>query len=524
MKKSVHSLKFGMLAVTVFALLLGIGAFFAIDYSADYWIENYYTAQEIKDERYNHYIENLQTYIVKNELSSEDTAEIAEWMKGNRNVYLFLYKDGRLLFDGSLEDALDHDRNPNKNPGASSDEKNDGAPSDGDDELPPADGDSDLPESGDADNIGEDEDAPEDEDSKEDSSGSNTEDSSNGGFRPGGITLDYPSREEIIQGAAEKDMLPLEVSDGLLFVRLVDFTEYVYYDLANIISIASGMCVAIFVLMLYFSRLTSRISRLAKDVSDVYENDMNKSIRTTDGADEFSRLTRNVEQMRSSMLESLKNEQAAIDANTELITSMSHDIRTPLTVLLGYLDIMKSHSDEPVMSEYIKASEVTAMRLKELSDDMFRYFLVFSKKSIDLSISDYEAKTFIEQLVSEHVLLMHEKGYEINIDVDSRLDDKISIRTDAGALMRVIDNLFSNLYKYADREREIRISAFASAKCLTLEITNYLPTSAVRAESNGIGLKTCKKICDVLSADFEYGFTDGERFFVKIKMPIKEAV
>ena len=65
-----------------------------------------------------------------------------------------------------------------------------------------------------------------------------------------------------------------------------------------------------------------------------------------EGYDEITALSRSVEQMRVSILAKIESERKAIEANSELITSMSHDIRTPLTVLLGYIDMMKERSED----------------------------------------------------------------------------------------------------------------------------------------------------------------------------------
>ena len=91
------------------------------------------------------------------------------------------------------------------------------------------------------------------------------------------------------------------------------------------------------------------------------------------------------------MLENLEKEHAALEANKELITAMSHDIRTPLTVLLGYIDIMKLNAPEgDDMRQYIEASERTALRLKKMSDDMFGYFLVYGG-GIEVEVEECDA-------------------------------------------------------------------------------------------------------------------------------------
>jgi signal transduction histidine kinase len=279
--------------------------------------------------------------------------------------------------------------------------------------------------------------------------------------------------------------------------------------------------------MLYFHNITSKISRLAQDVSTVYEVDMNTQIRTGKGNDELSGLTRNVERMRSTMLESLENEKAALNANSELITSMSHDIRTPLTVLLGYIDIMKTRECDDVMKEYLRASESTAMRLKELSDDLFRYFLVFGG-DLTPELADYDVKTLMDQLLTEHILLLGERGYKVSLHTSKSLCEGLAVTTDAPKLMRVVDNLFSNIYKYADIERPITVAAgMTAAGKVRVAIKNFVGEGTDIKESNRIGLKTCKKLCDALGAGFEYTVDTrkgADTFTAIIDLPVAREV
>ena len=206
------------------------------------------------------------------------------------------------------------------------------------------------------------------------------------------------------------------------------------------------------------------------------------------------------------MLESLENEKAALNANSELITSMSHDIRTPLTVLIGYLDIMKMYSKDEVMMEYIKSSEKTAMRLKKLSDDMFKYLLVFGNSAKPAELEEYDGMMLIEQMLSEHVLLLREHGYEVKFDMPS--ESGVKVLTNAPDLMRIIDNVFSNIGKYADREKPIEIKVEIGGDRVSMTFTNAISADASMAESNKIGLKTCAKIAELISSEFSYSVSD----------------
>ena len=499
--KMFKSLRAGMFFAIILSIVLAVSCSLITNVAFKRWIENEYNSEESKQERYTDYVEDLQSFVDKNKLSSNDTAEILDWVSHNRNIYLFIYKNDVLFFDSSIIKP-DNDKNSTDNDG----EKTDGDAES--DEKPPI-----FNDSSEGENNGL------EEGEFKEESGSGKEPEKENDSAGGGLTVQYPSREQIIESAKNNGQMPLEMSDGSLLVSIADFTEYIYYDVANIVSIIVGVLVLTIILMLYFQNILTKISALAKDVTKVYEVDMNTPIRTQSGNNELAELTRNVEEMRSSMMKSLEKEKEAINANTELITSMSHDIRTPLTILLGYLDIMKSSTEDSGMQEYIKASEVTAMRLKDLSDDMFRYFLVFGSGDIAVDLSEYSAKTLFDQLLSEHVLLLTEKGYTVSMLGFDKIDESVIIKTDAPKVMRIVDNVFSNIYKYADKNEKIVIEAGTDDGPINVSFSNKVSFVNDGAESNGVGLRTCKRLCEAIGAEFYAGNCENEDgvFVVKLK-------
>ena len=438
--------------VFVIGFSIAAAGFLAVRVGFDRYIETTYLSEENKEAREISYVMDLQNYILENGIESTDPKLFSEWVKMQKYVYLMIYKDDELFFSSDME--LEDKEEPDE-------------PTEGDEGDKNADTEKEVP---------------------------NT---------PGsGITVDMPTYEELKEYAAKNDLHPINVADGVLFASIADFTEYLYYDVSNILSLIAAMVGFAVVFIIFFSRILSRVTRLAADVNRVAEGDMTYSIRTR-GDDEISRLSSQVENMRSSILENLEREREIRAANEELITSMSHDIRTPLTVLLGYIDVMKMHPHDETMGDYIKATEATALRLKKLSDDMFGYFLVFGDKAIEANIQDYDGSTLLSQMLDEHVLLLRENGYTVSYEEGSGLEG-VSIMTDAPKAMRLIDNIFSNLHKYSDQERPITVGVSMESERALLTVENGIAKDTRTAESNGIGLKTCVKLAELLDIGFEY--------------------
>ncbi len=479
---------------------------------ANYYINTEYLSAEAREERLTEHLSNLQSYATRNNISSEDTDKIAYWAKQNPYVYLMVYKNDVLFFSSDMSDKEDtEDEEKPKDPATDTD---------GETENKPGDGSETVPDKGESDG------------SEDKGEGTGSSDGKGESSKPGGDKNDYDfgslgiggskvDRETLIKQAKESGMHPIELSDGTILAEIADFSENLYLNITNVLSIVIGISIFVIILIVYFRSIVARLKRLESDVNIVSHINMNHKI-VCKGRDEISMLSRNVENMRNSILDNLEKERAARAANTELVTAMSHDIRTPLTVLLGYIDMMKSYEgcDETVKS-YIGATEKTAMRLKELSDDMFKYSLAFGSTDDAITMESYDAGMLTEQLFYEHILLLSESGYTVNFD-KSPLENipGATVYTDPQNLMRIVDNVFQNIYKYASKDCAIDFYVRLEHGRIIFVIRNKLTNEPPRAESNGIGLKTCKRLAQYIADGFSYE-NDGEYFTVTLSLKLE---
>lgn len=449
-----------MLYALVVGIVLSVFTFIVAELASQAYIENKYLSDESRRVREQNYLSELQSFVDRHKLESVDTDVLADWVRDNRYLYVMIYKDDQLLLDSDTASKPNEDDKPEGEEGT--------------EELP--------------------------DDEKKEEQGPDS-----------GITVTFPTREDLIAYAKARGTYPIEMTDGIpLLVSLVDYTEYFYYDIVNIISLAIAAVVLIIIIMLYFNSITGRITRLAKNVAVVASGDMEHSVKpVAKNKDEIYRLADNVENMRCAMLETIAKEREAINSNTELITSMSHDIRTPLTVLLGYIDLMKMNTSDEKISEYLEASENTALRLKQMSDDMFGYFVVFGEEGRNVDIEKYEASTLFEQIISEKVFLLGEQGYRIDVMRTEDIPKTLTVMTDAPKLMRIAENIFSNITKYADKSHPVSISTVYANDQVTVTIVNKTLQNTEMVESNGIGLKTCYKLAELIGISFSAEESDG---------------
>ena len=568
-RRPLSSIRVKLLLVLIVSLSFAVGIYFGARALAFFYIDNVYTSQENRNSRELEYIRQLQSYVNAGNFSSEQTHGIAKWAKEHRYVYLLIYKDDELFYtsDDIVEEPIpepelpeepekpedvekpedtelpeepenpENSENPeeSENPEDPENPEEPEAPEEPEDTEEPIDPDG--PESSEKPEDTED---PEDTENSEDAENSEDPDAPGGAEdqeqppadkedgeppkqeKPGGVTVTYPTRAELFEYAQKNDLHPIELSDGTVFASIAEFSEYLYYDIANIASFLAAAVFVIIIITIYAQKISGRIIRLGAHVNKVADGDIDHRISLS-GKDELSKLSDNVENMRSSMVENIRKEREAMENNNALITSMSHDIRTPLTVLLGYIEIMRERAgDDEVMQSYIKAAENTAMRLKKLSDDMFGYFLVFGEKKLDLLIEPYHAETLVWQMLSEHVLLMKENGYLI--DTDRLFGDALAevfVLADAQSLIRIFDNVFSNIYKYADKSAEVKITAEVLDGRVKITFVNRISPDKDNVESNGIGQKTCKKLAELMGGGFECG-ADGDIYCTTVYIEVTD--
>ena len=269
-------------------------------------------------------------------------------------------------------------------------------------------------------------------------------------------------------------------------------------------------------ILLYNGSTLKRVGRLAAEVRQVSDGKLDNTIHAIHN-DEIGMLAASVDDMRNSIIQKHQNEKEAWDANTQLITAMSHDIRTPLTSMIGYLDIIegKKYDSEEQMEKYIHSCREKAFQLKDLSDQLFRYFLVFGNHESEKELESLDASILFQQLLAEHSAEIISYGYKVDLLFTI---PTVNVRTDISNLKRLFDNIFSNIMKYATKKKPVSIKAEFDGEGIEIEIRNGIWEQSRKVESTHIGMKTCQRICEDLKGEFSYEEV-GDDFVVDIWFP-----
>ena len=321
---------------------------------------------------------------------------------------------------------------------------------------------------------------------------------------------------ELAEGTAE---FAVNFSDGTFSVAFYDSSGWIY--VAAVVTTALILAVLVFLatILLYDQHITRTVQTLSRQVRQVSRGDLGMQIKPM-SQDEIGQLALDVDAMRLSIIDKLQREEAAWQANTQLITAISHDVRTPLTALMGYLEILTDESISPEERQaYLHVCKNNAVRLKGLTDELFGFFLVFGKPTVDQPVEEYDAAMLLDQILMEHEMNLSQQSFQVEMLHEGEISGKL--RVDLTHLRRVFDNLFSNVNKYADHGHPVTIAVKRTEDDLLVSITNRIATQPSRRESNRIGLQTCHKLVQAMGGEFNQSRTK-ETFTVEVLLPLIE--
>ena len=302
--------------------------------------------------------------------------------------------------------------------------------------------------------------------------------------------------------------------------RVVKVMYFPMYRASMYVLYLSGvLAFLLFVLILYacIRKKTRYIALLSREIQAMGAGDLERPV-TIQGNDEITSLAVDMEKMRISFIERLKQEEEMTKRSSELLTAMSHDLRTPLTSLIGYLDIVdleKCESGEQA-KKYIRSGREKAYQIKEMTDRLFEYFLAYQSPTDEIETEIVDAGMLFSQLWAESALILETDGYIINV---TGPDCETNVEVNIPYIRRVIDNLISNVRKYADKEEPVLVSMEKRMDRFVFEVSNSHARRSKTTERNGIGLASCKRMIESLKGAFVVNESD-EIYTVSIFLPI----
>ncbi|HKM04201.1 MAG TPA: histidine kinase dimerization/phospho-acceptor domain-containing protein [Lachnospiraceae bacterium] len=235
------------------------------------------------------------------------------------------------------------------------------------------------------------------------------------------------------------------------------------------------------------------------------------------------------EGIRNAVENSMKDERL----KTDLITNVSHDIKTPLTSIINYVDLIKRENieNENIM-EYVKILDSKSQRLKQLTEDLVEASKI-SSGNIELIFEKIDFTQLIYQTLGEFDERFKNKGLDVIINVPN---EPVYIQADSRRIWRVIDNLCSNIVKYAMENTRVYMDMQINGKAvLTIKNISSQPLNinanelterfirgdiSRNTEGSGLGLSIAKSLTQLQNGKFEI-YLDGDLFKVILEFAIQ---
>ncbi len=282
--------------------------------------------------------------------------------------------------------------------------------------------------------------------------------------------------------------------------------------------------------VIYFVITLHRLKRGAREIADgKLDYKVDTKYLTLDLKDHAEDLNRIGNGMNAAVEERLKSERM----KTELITNVSHDIKTPLTSIINYSDLIcREECENENIKEYAAVLHNQSERMKRLLDDLVEASKA-SSGNIDIMLAECDARVLISQISGEYYQRLADAGLDL---ICAAPDDEIKIMADGRRLWRVFDNLMNNARKYALSGTRVYVSleevggrAVFRFKNISRDpiavVADELSERFVRGdtsrntEGNGLGLSIAKSLTELQGGKFDVT-VDGDLFKVTVSFSI----
>lgn len=281
------------------------------------------------------------------------------------------------------------------------------------------------------------------------------------------------------------------------------------------------LCVIIIVLFMKIYVLKKSAREIADKFADKLQTDTNTLIDICSCDKDMLYLADSInKQLKMLRKEHLQYHQG----NTELknaITNISHDIRTPLTAIYGYLDMIQKTNDPEKQDRYISIMKERAELMKQLTEELFRYSVIVSDES-DMETEDVFVNQVLAESMSSSYPALSDRGITPHITMT---DKRIMRNVNKAALSRVFANLLNNAVKYSDGDLEITLSdtgeiTFSNTanELSTVEVEQLFDrfyTVEAAHHSTGLGLSIARTLVERMGGTITAEY-DNEQLIITI--------
>lgn len=280
----------------------------------------------------------------------------------------------------------------------------------------------------------------------------------------------------------------------------------------------------------YLLKVLDKAKELNKASSKVAEGNFNINVDEDMGI--LSPMAKDLNNIKKGFSLAIEKEIKSQRMKSELISNVSHDLKTPLTSIINYVDLLKKEDiDEETKKEYIEILDRKSQRLKVLIEDLFEASKA-SSGNIDLKLENIDAIALFKQTMGE----LEEKINESTLDFKINLpEDKVTCNLDGRRIYRVFENIIINILKYSMENSRVYIDAIENENEISFifknisayelnfdvsEITERFTRGdeSRNTEGSGLGLSIAKSLVELQNGNLEI-IIDGDLFKLVVTLP-----
>ena len=325
--------------------------------------------------------------------------------------------------------------------------------------------------------------------------------------------------------------LPLMWKTALVTLALV-FIEFILFIQDYYGTRAAPFLLLKLLELLAILYIALSLRTLQKGGEAMADGDFSQNIDTRLLIGDFKRYGQRMNDLRSGMEQAVQEQTKAERMKTELITNVSHDIKTPLTSIVNYVDLLqKEDVQSEAAREYIAVLDRQSRRLKKLTEDLVEASKA-SSGALPVDLQPTDVSVLFDQIVGEY----QERLADCRLTLVARPPEQpLTVCADGKLLSRVMDNLMSNICKYALEDTRVYAVASCDEKTVTISLKNvsraelnispdelmerFVRGDASRhTEGSGLGLSIAGSLVQLMGGTFHLSI-DGDLFRADITLP-----
>ena len=322
-----------------------------------------------------------------------------------------------------------------------------------------------------------------------------------------------------VSTATNKIIIRLLVVNGIIVLCICCFWFF------GIIGVLIYSVLLYFILRKYINDLKKKYEILLKATNRIAEGNLNVTIPEYLGI--FEPFKPQIDKIQEGFRNAVEEEVKSQRMKTELITNVSHDLKTPLTAIITYVNLLKDENlTQEQRREYVDTLERKSMRLKVLIEDLFEVSKATSR-NITLNLMDVDVVNLIKQVQLEMEEHLNEAGLSVRLHVP---EEKAIVRLDSQKTYRIYENLIGNICKYALRDTRVYIDVTQDENSVSVIMKNISATeltvnpmelterfvrgdSSRNTEGSGLGLAIAKSFVELQNGKMNLEL-DGDLFKV----------